>query len=243
MSSKMSMLVALLSTAFVAVAIAAPTSTDDIVDEQAVMTQVISDDAVAPKDTLTQVQAGGWISCDSDFSIKIRNGNCLDASQRNKHGGKVHLWPCDSGNHNQRWRYKPGEFSRYQPSHCRSDGKGFESALIKSTHTGGNGMCLDASQRNTNGGKVHMWGCSGTNYNQAWNYYKSNANAHGVLRSTYTCTSSYSQCSGLTDCTQHCRYYCLDATGSHNSPGGKVHMWECDSNNNNQKWEINYWRL
>merc|ERR1712137_1539233 len=29
-------------------------------------------------------------------------GICLDASERNKDGGKVHMWTCDRGNHSQR---------------------------------------------------------------------------------------------------------------------------------------------
>ena len=44
--------------------------------------------------------------------------------------------------------------------------KGFKSGQIKATH----GKCLDASQRNRNGGKVHMWQCNVSNKNQQWTY-------------------------------------------------------------------------
>lgn len=221
--------------AFVAVATAAPTSTDDIVDEQVVMTQVISDDAVAPEDTLTQVRAGGWIRCDKDFRIKIRNGNCLDASERNKNGGKVHLWTCDASNKNQRWRYQHswrGRTLQERRGRQSCSGKGFNDALIRSTHTGGNGKCLDASQRNTDGGKVHMWACDEDNINQFWTYKKYSADGPSILQQS----SSF-----RFDMVDNTRWHmCLDATGSHNSPGGKVHMWKCDYHNANQKWEIGY---
>merc|ERR1711959_430162 len=32
-----------------------------------------------------------------------RHGKCLDASQRNKTGGKVHMWHCNTKNKNQMW--------------------------------------------------------------------------------------------------------------------------------------------
>merc|ERR1711871_1773841 len=37
--------------------------------------------------------------------IKNKHGKCLDASQRNKQGGKVHMWSCNTGNWNQQWQY------------------------------------------------------------------------------------------------------------------------------------------
>ena len=91
--------------------------------------------------------AGG----DNNFSIseiKATHGKCLDASQRNKKGGKVHMWKCNKNNDNQQWSYNPG------------------TKQIKATH----GKCLDASQRNKKGGKVHMWGCNPNNKNQQWDY-------------------------------------------------------------------------
>ncbi len=83
--------------------------------------------------------------------IKATHGICLDASQRNKRGGKVHMWNCNKNNKNQQWSYNP------------------TTKQIKATH----GLCLDASQRNNRGGKVHMWNCDPNNKNQQWDYNSS----------------------------------------------------------------------
>jgi len=80
--------------------------------------------------------------------IKVTDGKCLDASQRNTRGGKVHMWDCNTGNLNQQWMYNAWTYQ------------------IKAKH----GKCLDASQRNTRGGKVHMWDCNTANKNQQWLY-------------------------------------------------------------------------
>ena len=80
--------------------------------------------------------------------IKVKDGICLDASQRNTRGGIVHMINCDHANKNQQWSYNPSTMQ------------------IKAT----DGLCLDASQRNTRGGKVHMWYCDVNNKNQQWNY-------------------------------------------------------------------------
>ena len=93
--------------------------------------------------------------------IKSRHGICLDASQRNSNGGKVHMWSCDTNNANQQWNYDAS------------------TGQIKSRH----GICLDASQRNSNGGKVHMWSCDTSNANQQWNYDASTGqikSRHGI---------------------------------------------------------------
>merc|ERR1719163_1176818 len=97
--------------------------------------------------------------------IKLRAGVCLDASQRNRSGGKVHLWPCNTRNWNQQWNYNT------------------VTGLIQNSH----GICLDASQRNRNGGKVHMWGCNSRNANQKWYYNPSNGsikNRYGICLAT-----------------------------------------------------------
>jgi len=93
--------------------------------------------------------------------IKNAHGICLDASQRNKRGGKVRMWDCNTNDENQQWNYYP------------------DTKQIKNAH----GICLDASQRNKRGGKVHMWGCNTNNNNQQWDYYpdtKQIKNAHGI---------------------------------------------------------------
>ena len=35
--------------------------------------------------------------------IRSDLGGCLDASERQTNGGKVLMWPCNSGNVNQQW--------------------------------------------------------------------------------------------------------------------------------------------
>jgi hypothetical protein len=80
---------------------------------------------------------------------------------------------------------------------------------IKNRH----GICLDASQRSSNGGKVHMWACNTGNANQQWNYNPTTGqikNRHGI---------------------------CLDAA-QRSSNGGKVHMWACNTGNANQQWSL-----
>jgi len=92
--------------------------------------------------------------------IKNKHGKCLDASQRNKKGGKVHMWSCNTGNKNQQWKYRAA------------------TTQIKNVH----GICLDASQRNRQGGLVHMWTCNTGNKNQQWKYTASTGqikNLHG----------------------------------------------------------------
>jgi hypothetical protein len=80
--------------------------------------------------------------------IKAVHGICLDASQRNTRGGKVHMWSCDTSNQNQQWVYNSG------------------TGQIKALE--GNNKCLDASERNRNGGHVHLWDCDTNNQNQQW---------------------------------------------------------------------------
>ena len=88
------------------------------------------------------------------------------------------------------------------------DGAG-KTQEIKNRH----GICLDASQRSSNGGKVHMWACNTGNANQQWNYNPTTGqikNRHGI---------------------------CLDAS-QRSSNGGKVHMWACNTGNANQQWSL-----
>jgi len=88
-----------------------------------------------------------WIFNRSTGQIKATHGKCLDASQRNTTGGKVHMWDCDINNKNQHWSYNPA------------------TGQIKATY---GSKCLDASERSKLGGKVHMWDCSTSNANQQW---------------------------------------------------------------------------
>ena len=90
--------------------------------------------------------------------MKATNGICLDASQRYKRGGLVHMWKCDTRNKNQMWKYSAS------------------SGTMRSKW----GICLDASQRNKVGGKVHLWTCNPSNKNQKWTYSGNTALATGL---------------------------------------------------------------
>lgn len=104
---------------------------------------------------------GNLVGDNANAEIKNIHGICLDASERSKKGGRVHMWSCDANNKNQQWRYDP------------------QTKQIKNP----NGICLDASQRSKRGGKVHMWSCDTNNKNQQWDYdpgAKQIKNAHGI---------------------------------------------------------------
>lgn len=108
-----------------------------------------------------QSNQAGQTNIGADFvMITAAHGICLDASERNSNGGKVHMWECNRMNQNQQWLYD------------------ISSNQIKSL----DGKCLDASERNSNGGKVHMWDCDTNNWNQQWQYTPSTGqikNMHG----------------------------------------------------------------
>ncbi len=79
--------------------------------------------------------------------------------------------------------------------------------LIEQRH----GICLDASQRSTHGGRVHMWPCNAANKNQMWRYDRSIGrikNPHGL---------------------------CLSTADNQNN-GGRVEMATCDSSSDRQQW-------
>ena len=75
------------------------------------------------------------------------------------------------------------------------------------------GKCLDASERSSNGGTVHMWQCDIHNENQQWTYNRA--------------TSQIKSRKGI----------CLDAS-ERGSNGGKIHMWSCNTNNANQQFDF-----
>ena len=79
------------------------------------------------------------------------HNKCLDASQRNRNGGKVHMWGCDDNNLNQHWLYNAA------------------TGQLKSME----GKCLDHGRNLHNGGHVHMWQCDDPQQvhpNRQWDY-------------------------------------------------------------------------
>jgi len=118
------------------------------------------------------------------------------------------------------------------------------------------GVCLDAKQRNKNGGVVQMWDCDPTNLNQLWKLDAETGlikNVDGVCLSdasagntpgggvvTWACDPTlknqqwtYEPVSGQVKARHGA--LCLDASERHNN-GGKVVMWTCDTGNQNQQW-------
>jgi len=174
---------------------------------------------------------------------------CLDAAQRgNTNGGKVNVWKCDANNRNQQWNVdsEVGVVTD-EP----------DTGLVKSIQ----GLCMDASQRSTFGGKVHMWGCDESNKNQEWTYdvqtrQVKNANSDFCLRnqdvknggkvSMWKCQTDdfaqrwyYNQWSGLLTSGKKGdgKMMCLDAN-ARTTRGGKISVWECNENNANQRWHM-----
>jgi len=124
---------------------------------------------------------------------------------------------------------------------------------IKAKH----GICLDAAQRSTKGGKVHMYTCDPKNTNQKWTWNASTGQikaTHGICLDAserskrggkvhmWTCNTknpnqqwTYNASTGQ---IKNRHGICLDAS-QRSTRGGKVHMWTCDTKNKNQMWTIN----
>lgn len=78
--------------------------------------------------------------CFRPLSLRPERPKANPESQRHLPGkdvGGLHMWPCDPSNLNQQLVYEK------------------DSRMVKNV----DGYCLDASQRNSNGGLVHMWPC------------------------------------------------------------------------------------
>jgi len=79
-----------------------------------------------------------------DMTIKAKEGQCIDASEKDKDGGLVHIWNCDPSNVNQQWIFDSS------------------AGQVKSKE----GKCLQG----TSGNGVQMWTCDTTDVNQQWTY-------------------------------------------------------------------------
>jgi len=124
---------------------------------------------------------------------------------------------------------------------------------IKNRH----GICLDRKNRNTNGGKVHMWTCYNGFEPQMWLYHPSTGQIQS--KGGFCLDSPQNSVNGglvhMWEChelntNQHWDYdvttgqikhrhggHCLDAS-QRSTNGGKVHMWECNTYNYNQQWQL-----
>lgn len=174
---------------------------------------------------------------------------CLDASQRNNNNGLLHVWRCNAGNDNQKWKMDTG-------AGVISDNG--NTGLVKVIR----GKCLDAHAPHKVGSKVAMWDCSETNTNQDWEYdastrqmkhtasnycLRNEESKNGGKVELWKCdtsdpfqqwwydqwTQSLTRGSTSTQCGG--KKCCLDAS-RRNDNGGLVHVWACDNNNANQRW-------
>ena len=115
--------------------------------------------------------------------------------------------------------------------------------------------CLDAKQRQTQGGVVQTWACDPTNLNQLWHIDVASGlikNRDGICLdhggATYQNGGSvFMWACDPTDKNQRLRFDpatgqirsdlggCLDAS-ERQTNGGKVIMWPCSAGNVNQQW-------
>lgn len=125
------------------------------------------------------------------YHLKAKHGRCLDSPDRNKNGGKLHMWSCSDKSKNQQWLYDPvsGQLKMNYGKCLDTPDKGkkkggkvhvwecsgnenhqawtFDKKTGQIKAKKGN-KCLDAKDRNKNGGKVHMWNCNTKYKNQQW---------------------------------------------------------------------------
>ena len=161
---------------------------------------------------------------------------CLDASERNKDGGLVHMWDCDRKNLNQMWMYAneqvksvhgkcldchgAGPAGKYHMVTCNpaNDNQKFDydvaTSQIKSRSTQ---KCLDSPHRHK-GGKIHVTACNIINHNQQFTIQHLPIRGHIKMNDFALC---------------------VDAAES-NKDGGLVHMVTCDGKNGNQKWVYDF---
>ena len=91
----------------------------------------------------------------------IGTGRCLEARNGAVNGGAVDLWPCDSGESNERW---------YWPPSATPGGSPFPGPKpIQTRVSGSTGFCLDVpGAQITPGLQLQTWRCNGTLAQQFW---------------------------------------------------------------------------
>lgn len=122
-------------------------------------------------------------------------------------------------------------------------------------------MCLDAKERNTKNGKMHMWPCESDNKNQHWEFTK----ATGQLKLhdglclefkaiedkgkvvTFPCKEGKNgqawrykkgQFRAVSNNDEVEGNFCLDAVKGTDT-GGKVVLMKCKKSQTTQKWKLN----
>ncbi|OQR92659.1 glycoside hydrolase [Achlya hypogyna] len=164
-------------------------------------------------------------------------GRCFDvyADASAPIGYRLHMYACDAANSNQKWTLN---YSGNQVAHA--------------TFTN---VCLDADPTDA-GGNVQVWWCNpaGTNPNQFFTITTGATRITSVLNGRAFTVESTAAHAGVTFSTlpsalPNWRFdaannlvrvdgstQCLDAWQPQN--GGGLHVWDCDVNNSNQKWQF-----
>lgn len=125
------------------------------------------------------------------IQIKSLNGICITAQQPTATDVDPTMRLCVNDTLQQFWTYNQ------------------DSGLLMNRF----GRCLDAFQRNQNGGRIRLMSCDGANPNQQWNFDPTT----GQLKSR----------SGL----------CF-ASPTPNQDGGKVWTWSCNATDAGQQWQM-----
>jgi hypothetical protein len=91
----------------------------------------------------------------------VGTGRCLEARNGAVNGGAVDLWPCESGESNERW---------YWPPSATPGGSPFPGPKpIQTRVSGSTGSCLDVpGAQITPGLQLQTWRCNGTLAQQFW---------------------------------------------------------------------------
>jgi len=174
-----------------------------------------------------------WAFKTSGWSeIKMVHGKCLDANRNWRNslsdGVNVHIWNCVKKHKNQQWAWV------YSPADKARTGQ------IKSKHGG----CLkvekfvdksDGHRRRRRNGRRRRW---------------SRRRRNGPMRDRNGARVQTSRSSGckrnddqkweLDTCKSQLKMKsgkCLDSN-RRNKSGGRVHLWSCNQNHRNQRWEM-----
>ena len=197
--------------------------------------------------------------------VNKAHGLCLDAAAQadGNSGDTVQLWQCIGGP-NQLWF--ESEYN-YVDSYSAGSGMITDGSLENQAamDTYGGSLCLDAAAQTdaTNGGKVQLWTCEGTEtaYNQMWSTSEEVQNlaqglcldaaaqtdaTNGGKVQLWNCVGDANQqwvleiAGGNYRLVNLAHSLCLDAAAQTNgTDGGKVQLWACKAGDLNQDWWFN----
>lgn len=166
-------------------------------------------------------KTGGW------SEIKMVHGKCLDANRnwrnRNSDGVNAHIWNCIKKHDNQMW----GWVYSYQQK--------ARTGQIKNKH----GKCLKVENFVDKGDRAGRR----RHRRRRWSRRRRNGpmrDRNGARVQTSRCTLNDDQKWELDTCKSQLKMKsgkCLDSN-RRNKSGGRVHLWSCNQNHPNQRWEM-----